>query len=221
MGSVSDSLGMGSSMASSTPAPSGLGEPVWDIATLYPPQGSWTEEQYLELTERANRLVEFDNGSIEILPMPTIEHQMIVRLLFRLLDRFVSSRELGEVLFSPLPTWIDEKKYKEPDILFATASRHAKSEKYYRGVDLAVEVVSEDNRSHIRDHVEKRELYAQAGIGEYWIVDPQEQRVIVLTLDGDAYAEHANLIRSGTAASKLLDGFSVDIAEVFAAGKKR
>ena len=44
------------------------GEPPWDVALLYPLQGSWTEDDYLELG--TNRLVEFSDGGIEVLPMP-------------------------------------------------------------------------------------------------------------------------------------------------------
>ncbi|MCA9240018.1 MAG: Uma2 family endonuclease, partial [Planctomycetales bacterium] len=52
---------------------------------------------------------------------------------------------------------------------------------------------------------------------EYWIVDPQQKKITVLTLVGDKYAEHC-VATSGEATSKLLDGFSVDAPSVFAAG---
>ena len=42
------------------------GEPTWEIAELFPEQGGWTEEQYLALKTR--RLVEYDNGTIEVRP---------------------------------------------------------------------------------------------------------------------------------------------------------
>lgn len=59
------------------------GEPVWEIAELFPEQGAWTERQYLSL--QTNRLVEFDNGTIEVLPVPTKTHQRVVLFLYEVL----------------------------------------------------------------------------------------------------------------------------------------
>lgn len=69
-----------------------------------------------------------------------------------------------------------------------------------------MEVVSTD-RQH--DLVTKRAEYARAGIPEYWIVDPQERRITVLSLDGDAYREHGSWGPGQTADSSSLPGFAV------------
>src|ERR1700678_345312 len=63
------------------------GEPVWEIAELFPEQGAWSEEDYLALT--TNRLVEFDNGMIEVLPLPTLSHQLIAAFIYDLLKAFL------------------------------------------------------------------------------------------------------------------------------------
>jgi Uma2 family endonuclease len=44
-------------------------EPAWDIARLFPPQGSWSEDEYLHLP--GNHLTEFDHGRIEVLRLDT------------------------------------------------------------------------------------------------------------------------------------------------------
>ncbi|QDU87289.1 hypothetical protein Pla175_06480 [Pirellulimonas nuda] len=204
-----------------TPLPAQADELTWDIARLFPRQGSWTVEQYLQLTETVNWPMEFTDGVIEFLPMPTIAHQLLVRFLMDALRAFVEPRDLGVVLFGPLPTWLNETKYREPDVLFNTTARHEASDKYYHGADLVMEVVSPDDRSHTRDHEDKVVAYAAAGIQEYWIVDPQEQRVRVLTLQGAAYVELANVVAQSEAPSKLLDGFTLDVAAAFAAAKRK
>ena len=56
---------------------------------LLPLQGLWTEEQYLRLTDQTNRLIEFTEGYVELLPMPTRKHQAISRVLFLALLSFV------------------------------------------------------------------------------------------------------------------------------------
>lgn len=71
---------------SSGNSPPPLGEPAWDVALFYPAQGSWTESDYLELG--TNRMVEFCDGAIEVLPTPTRIHQRIVRQVFLLLQAF-------------------------------------------------------------------------------------------------------------------------------------
>jgi Uma2 family endonuclease len=54
-------------------------EPTWEIAHLFPPQGAWSEEGYLALP--TNHLVEFSDGYIEVLPVPSQSHQWIVLFL--------------------------------------------------------------------------------------------------------------------------------------------
>ncbi|TWT73591.1 hypothetical protein Pla123a_39270 [Posidoniimonas polymericola] len=192
---------------------------TWEVATLYPQQGNWSESEYLQLTDSVNRFIEFTDGRVEFLAMPTIEHQRIVRFLYDALRAFVDPRQLGEVLFAVLRVYIREGKYREPDIAFKFAANAAESgERYYRGADLVVEVVSDDQESRKRDYETKIADYAEGGATEYWIVDPQQHKITVLTLDGDRYFEH-RVATDGQAPSKLLDGFSVDVAAVFAAGK--
>ncbi len=66
-----------------------------------------------------------------------------------------------------------------------------------------------------RDLVEKRADYAEAGIPEYWIADPRDAKITVLALEGDAYVEHGVYAHGGSATSRLLAGFAVDVAAVF------
>ncbi|MBI3463073.1 MAG: Uma2 family endonuclease, partial [Planctomycetes bacterium] len=83
---------------------------------------------------------------------------------------------------------------------------------------LVMEVVSEGAESRKRDLETKRREYAAAGIPEYWIVDPEEQKVTVLTLDGGTYRVHGEFRPGETATSVLLRGFAVAVRDVFAVG---
>ncbi len=149
--------------------PSGFGEPAWDVATLFPNQGAWSEEEYLALN--TNHLVEFTDGHLEVLPMPTTSHQIVVAFLFEALKGFVSKHNLGLVLFAALKIRIRPNKHREPDVLFVSHEHeHFIGEQYWTGADLVMEVVSEDDPEH--DWVNKRLDYAEAGIPEYWIAAP-------------------------------------------------
>jgi len=198
-------------------APSQIGEPAWNIALLFPSQGSWTEAAYLALD--TNKLVELVDGCLEVLPMPTPLHQSIVKWLFQLLNSYVTARQLGEVFFAPLRIRLFPNHIREPDLVFLRPERIIGRREPPRGADLAMEVVSEGTENRDRDYKEKRQAYARAGIGEYWIVDPQERRITVLTLEGVDYRLHGEFVPGETATSAMFPGFAVDVAATFAAGE--
>ena len=176
-------------------------------------QGLWTEEQYLRLTDHVRRLLEFTDGRLEVLPMPTDRHQVVLRFLFLAMFPFVRDRG-GTVLFAPMRLRIREGKFREPDLLLVrNAADLRRQNDYWRGADLVAEVVSPDDPE--RDTGTKRLDYAQARIPEYWIVNPIDETVTVLVLDGDAYTEHGVFRRGRPAESVCLEGFSVSVAEVF------
>jgi Uma2 family endonuclease len=66
-----------------------------------------------------------------------------------------------------------------------------------------------------RDTEEKPRDYAEAGIPEYWIVNPLDATITVLVLDGRAYRRHGRFRRGERATSQLLPSFSVSVDEVF------
>ncbi len=190
----------------------GEAEPAWDIAQLFPAQGEWTEEDYLEL--ETNRLIEFSHGHVEMLPMPSVSHQLIVRMLFRVLEKFVMAHNLGEVLFAPVSVQLWPGKYREPDVVFiSTTQRERITQQYLLDANLVMEVISPIDRN--RDVVKKRREYAQAGISEYWLVDPEQHMITVLMLDGDHYVEHGIFGQGDQATSRLVAGFIVEVSAVF------
>jgi hypothetical protein len=67
---------------------------------ILPPLGRWSEDEYLVLTDHRNRLVEFTDGFLEILPTPTDKHQSVLKLLFLAFYRFAQPRS-GKVHFAP------------------------------------------------------------------------------------------------------------------------
>jgi Uma2 family endonuclease len=180
---------------------------------LLPLQGLWTEEQYLKLTEQTNQLIEFTDGYLEGLSMPTRSHQVILAFLYELLVLIIRPRG-GKVLFAPLRLQVRPDKYREPDLLvMLDASDPRNQERFWLGADLVVEIVSADNPE--RDTVEKVADYAEAQIPEYWIVNPLDETITVLTLAGGAYTTHGVFRRGDRADSPLLSGFAVLVDSVF------
>jgi Uma2 family endonuclease len=195
------------------------GEPVWELARCFPPQGKWTEESYFALPD--TRFIELKDGCLEFLPMPSWKHQYLARFLFRRLDAFVESRRLGEVMFTGLNVRLEPDHVRVPDVVFVSTSRLGDPRQVQDLADLMIEIVSPSYKDRQRDLVEKRRDYASASIPEYWIVDPETETITVLTLPSGAseYAVHGEFHPGETASSKLLEGFTVDIAACFAAAK--
>jgi Uma2 family endonuclease len=206
-----------SPFVTSLPHPSPPGGPAWEVALLFPPQGEWSEQEYLALD--TNQLVELSDGCLEVLPMPTLFHQQIVEYLYELFKAFLAIHSLGKVIFAPLPVHLWSGKFREPDIIFFRWDRVKDVHGQPEGADLVVEVVSEGEENRKRDLVTKRQEYAAAGIAEYWIVDPQEKQITVLVLEGETYREHGVFGPGAAATSVLLSGFTASVDAVFAAGQ--
>jgi Uma2 family endonuclease len=180
---------------------------------LLPLQGLWTEEQYLKLTDQTNQLIEFTDGYLEGLSMPTRSHQRMLACLYELFVAFLRLHG-GEVLFAPLRLQIRPGKQREPDMLLVLDEQDPRNQdQFWLGADLVLEIVSADNPE--RDTVEKVVDYAEAHIPEYWIVNPLDETITVLVLAGDAYATHGVFQRGDWADSPLLPGFTVPVDSVF------
>jgi Uma2 family endonuclease len=209
-------LSLGNDMATvTTPTTALPSAHDWNevLADILPPQGRWSEEEYLVLTDHRNRLIEFTDGFLEVLPMPTDKHQAILGFLYQAFLGFIDSRG-GKVRFSPLRLQIRPGKFREPDLLLLLSAEDSRRQnRFWLGADLALEVVSEEKPE--RDLVDKRGDYAEGRVPEYWIVNPQTETITVLRLSGDVYEEAGIYKRGESASSVLLAGFSVAVAAVF------
>ncbi len=195
------------------PVSAGHAEPAWDVARLWPSQGAWSEEDYLWLTDHTRYLVEFTAGRVEVLPMPTEEHQRIVLALYRALYAYLAARGTGIVLVAPLRVRLRAGRYREPDLLVLLSADDARrGNRFWTGADLVVEVVSPDDPR--RDLVRKRREYARTGIAEYWIVNPITEQIHVLRLQGKAYVTHGTFARGAMATSALLTDYTVEVSVI-------
>ena len=194
-----------------------VGTPTWEMARFYPAQGDWSEEDYLALKTR--QLIEFTDGVLEFLPMPDRIHQDLLQWLFLKLHGFVTDRRLGRAYVAPLRVKTDSAKYREPDVVYLSNERERQYPDRSRppfGADLVMEVVSEGEEARNRDLQQKPIDYAAAGIPEYWIVDPENRTITVLSLDGAEYFPRGVFGEGEVVESVLLPGFSVNVAECFA-----
>ncbi len=199
---------------------------TWEVARWFPAQGSWTEQDYLNLESVCGHSIraELSRGHLEVLPVPTQTHQLISAFFYELLKAFAQARAPGTVLFSGIRVRLKGRKnngYREPDVVYMKAANAARQhDAYWEGADLVMEVVSGDQQDRDRDLIVKPREYAAAGIPEYWIVDPEQQVIRVLTLARKTYRLHGDFRAGDQATSVLLPGFTVAVADVWAAAEK-
>jgi Uma2 family endonuclease len=116
-------------------------------------------------------------GELFVTPAPGLRHQHAVLELALLLQDYVERHRLGTVVVAPFEVELTEDSAVQPDVLVILADRASRlTEKRLMGPpSLAVEVISYTSKR--TDRLQKRRLYQEEGVAEYWIVDPEERRV--------------------------------------------
>jgi len=152
-----------------------------------PGQGNWTYDLYAALPEDGKRYEIVDGVLLDMTPAPGIPHQKAVLRLARRLEEHIEDVGLGQVFIAPVDVELSPKLVFEPDIVVVlNAGLNKVQETHIVGApDLVVEVASPSTKRY--DRTVKREAYAQAGIQEYWFVDPLARTIEVLFLEEGTY----------------------------------
>lgn len=151
------------------------------------------------------------DGVIYMASPDSLRANKLTVFLCWLMRGFVEARGSGgEVLSSRFAFELTDIRAPEPDVAYVRPQRlHLLEEARMRGgPDIAVEIVSRESRS--RDYGEKRQLYQDAGVPEYWIIDPVQQRAEFLVLGSGRY-ELAVLEENRRFRSRALPGFWLDV----------
>jgi Uma2 family endonuclease len=174
-----------------------------------------TAEEFLGLPDDGLRKELFD-GEVVVAPAPSTRHQEIVICLVQVIKNHIDAHGGGRVLVAPYDVVLSAKDVVEPDVLFVADERNEIITKANaRGAPtLVIEVVSDP----ATDRRRKRDLYARAGIPEYWIVDPDGDRVEVYRLPGRArrYPKPEILEPGDSLTSGHLPALVIDVAGLLA-----
>jgi Uma2 family endonuclease len=154
------------------------------MAPTNPAAGEWRYEDLFALPDDGRRY-EIIEGTLFELPRVSWAHASMVANLLPRLGQIVRGLG-GKIVTAPLDVFFPGADPVQPDILVVLPDGQARPSK--RGLegrpDLVVEVISPSHRGH--DRLTKRSLYAQAGVREYWLIDPDARRIDILALDRDA-----------------------------------
>ena len=168
---------------------------VTDPIIRHEPGAPWTVDDLFNVEDETNRYELFD-GTLLVSPTSRSPHTRASLRLRHVLDR-VAPDDLV-VLEGTFGLYISETTLYVPDILVLPGTAIEGDVKGARPADvrLAIEVLSPSNAKH--DLVLKRYEYAAAGIPRYWIVDPRERCIIVLTIEqGDTHYSESAVVRAG------------------------
>jgi Uma2 family endonuclease len=158
--------------------------------------------------------VEFINGEVVIHSPVKKEHTDAVGGLYFLLKPFVKIFELGYVGYEKVMSSFTRNDY-EPDVVFfgeEKAKHFKKGQWQYPPPDFAVEVLSAGTEG--RDRGVKFKDFADHGVQEYWIIDPEDETVEQYFLQNGQYKLHLKAAE-GRIESRVIAGFSINIRAIF------
>jgi Uma2 family endonuclease len=175
---------------------------------------SLTIDDLQRMRDASNDRFELIEGELFVTPSPSPLHQDISGNLYTLVRSVVFASGRGRVFFAPLDVRLAENTIVQPNLIVILSDRSVLTEARVEGApSLAVEIISPSTSDYGR--VTKRNLYAQYGVPEYWIVDPDAETVTICSdpQDGRYRTEQAT---SDVAISATIPGLSADLKALFA-----
>jgi len=175
----------------------------------------WTFDELVAEVPESNQPMELWDGELIMPPAPSFFHQEVVDRFHDTLKAWVRPRRLGRTVALPIDMILTSRRVTQPDVLFVSNERlHIVEDRVRGAADLVAEVLSPGSRR--RDRIEKRDLYEQHGVREYWVIDSEAETVEVLFLDRGEYRLAGRWRPGEQARSQLLKGFKVAVADLFA-----
>jgi len=176
-------------------------------------QRRWTFDELVAELPESNLPIELWDGELVMSPAPTLFHQEIVDRFHDLLKAWVRPRQLGKTWAAPIDMVLTTRRVVQPDVVFVSSERLDIIKQRIMGpADLVAEVISPESRR--RDRIDKRDLYEQHGVREYWLIDPEAKTVEVLHMEAGQYKLAGRWHPGDQAQSRLLKGFVASVGDL-------
>lgn len=151
-------------------------------------QGEYTVEDYLAMPEDVR--VELIDGVIYDMAAPVFDHQKIAGEIHRQIANYIMDNNgKCEAGISPIDVQLDrdDKTMVQPDVLILCDSEKLVKGRVFGAPDFVLEVISPATKR--KDYFKKLMKYENAGVREYWILDPYKKQLVVFFFEGDIYAQ--------------------------------
>ena len=173
----------------------------------YADYASWDDDKRYELID----------GVAYLMSSPTFTHQRIIINLARKLADYLDGKPC-EVVIAPMDICLgakgdDDDTVVQPDVFVICDKTKIEKSRLNGAPDLAIEVISPSTSRH--DRIKKLNKYLQAGVREYWIVDPEDKAITVHVLENGRYVLSA-FEETDTISVNILDGCTISLPDVFA-----
>ena len=189
------------------------------MATLKPRAGiRLTIEEFLGLPDTEDRRkMELNEGELYIMPRPRRVHRAWHLDLVMHIQAYLTGFDEPPAEFFldfVVALSLESRTLLAPDLCIVLRERlDLVGDRMVEGApDVAMEILSSDRR---RDLVRKRQLYAEAGVPEYWIFDPDGDTVTLLEFREAEYAERAVLGADNSLTTPLLPGLEIPLTDIF------
>ena len=180
-------------------------QPAYDVRYTYSDYMKWDDDKRRELID----------GVPYLMAGPNRRHQEISSILNDQFRAFLKGKSY-KVYYAPFDVRLNadtlDDTVVQPDLVIV-CDHSILDDAGCKGVpDMVVEILSPSNPRY--DKITKFNRYLQAGIREYWIVDPVGESLAVHILNNDKYITHVYKDKEN-APVHVLEGCTIDLAEVF------
>lgn len=177
-----------------------------------PREKSYTEEDYYNLPEDVR--VELIDGQFYNMASPSRVHQELLGEIYVTIANYIKAKG-GPCRVYPAPFAVklfnDRTNIIEPDIS-VICDKNKLTDKGCSGApDWIIEIVSPSNPSH--DYITKLSMYHDAGVREYWIVDPQNKKIYVYNMEGETFMLNAHSFHD-TVKARIFEDLSIDFSSL-------
>ena len=173
---------------------------------------SYTTDDIYHLPE--GQRAELIDGQMYMMAPPTRRHQQMLGALYRKIADYIDKNGGScEVDIAPFAVFLnaDDKNYVEPDISVICDADKLTDKGCTGAPDWIIEIVSPGSRR--MDYYTKLFKYQTAGVREYWIVDPEKNRIMVYLFESDDAQEYTFLdsVKAGIYEDLTIDFRSINI----------
>jgi Uma2 family endonuclease len=177
----------------------------------------WTFDEMAAEMPESTLPTELWDGELIRSPAPSFLHQKILDRFHDVLKAWVRQHRLGDTAVAPIDMLLTTRRATQPNVVFISNKRLGIiKERIMGAADLVAEVISPGSRR--RDRIDKRDLYEQHGVQEYWLIDPEAKTVEALHLEAGTYQLVGRWHPGQRARSRLLKGFEVPVSPLFGEG---